>query len=253
MNRRNVRRLFFTTLLFCAALMIKPPCFAASSGSDVGYGSIGIGIGTGGLGVDFAYPVFDHLDVRVGYDFGSISGDRTEDDIEYDAKLKFSSARLIADIKPFGGGFRISAGLYTGTPKIDAKARGLDDYDLGDNTYRGDLDIDGEIDLGGAAPYLGLGWGGTAGTTGFGVSFDLGVLFAKSPKAHLDVSGYACDAGQNDDCDPSPDADGFDVNGTTPQAAQFRADRDAEIDELEDDAKSYDLWPILRLGLHYRF
>lgn len=222
--------------------------------SEAASGSAGLSIGTGGLGIDYAYPVASFLDVRAGYDFGSISKNHEEDGIDYRAKLKFSSARLLADLKPFGGGFRISAGLYTGTPEVDLESRGgQDDYDIGDRTYTGDLMLDGKVDIGGAAPYLGIGWGGTTSGSGFGVSFDIGVLFASSPNASLDATGTACDATATPGCDPNG-PDGFNVNDLDdPRAVQFQANKDAEIAKLEDDAKDYDLWPIIRLGLHYRF
>lgn len=216
------------------------------------YGSLGLGIGTGGLGIDYAYPLHRLLDVRAGYDFGKIKKNTEEDGVDYDAELKFSSARLLLDYKPFGGGFRISAGLYTGAPELELHAQGDDDYELGENDYNGDLTADGKIDLGGAAPYLGLGWGGTASTTGFGASFDVGVIFTGSPKVTLRVpDGRACLANDDEDCDPQ--ADGFDVNDGSPEALAFQADVDLEREEVEDDARDFKLWPILRIGLHYRF
>lgn len=232
-----------------AAALVPAKGFA---GEGPRYGSFGIGVGTGGLGIDYAYPVHRLLDVRAGYDFGSIQHDDDQDDVAYEGELKFSSARLLLDFKPFGGGFRISAGLYTGAPELELHADGVDDYELGDNDYNGDLVADGKIDLGNAAPYLGLGWGGTASTTGFGASFDIGVIFTGSPDVKLQVTeGRACLANENEDCDP--DADGFDVNDGSPEALTFQNDVELEREEVEDDARDFKLWPILRFGLHYRF
>lgn len=230
--------------------------YAADENARVG--SFGFGVGTGGLGVDYAYPLHKYLDIRAGYDFGSLNRDEEEEGIEYEAELKFSAARLLADYKPFGGGFRISAGLYTGSPELELKASGEDQYDVGEREYNGDIDILGDIDLGSTAPYLGIGWGGTAGTTGFGVSFDLGVLFTDSPKVGLTVPrGRACDATDKPDCDPngpgSFDVAADDPSNPTELSDQFRADVEQERADLEDDAKDFELWPIIRLGLHYRF
>lgn len=250
------------TVTLCAtlgslALALTAPAAWAKDGAAK-YGSFGIGVGTGGLGIDYAYPVHEYFDVRAGYDFGSVSFDYEDEDeeegtsISGDAKLKFSAAKLLLDYKPFKGGFRISAGLYTGLPEFDLEASGLDDYEVGEGSYRGDLDVDGNVELGGTAPYLGIGWGGTAGTTGFGASFDIGVIFGSSPDVALDVSGTACDSSVNEDCDP--DVDGFDVNDPDdPRAQQFQTDLNDEIAEIEDDGKDFDMWPVIRLGLHYRF
>lgn len=241
-----------------------PLCLALSApalhaGEQVQWGSFGVAVGTGGLGIDYAYPLHDYFDVRAGYDFGSLSFDYDDEDedegtsISGDAKLKFSAAKLLLDYKPFKGGFRISAGLYTGLPELDLEASGLDDYEVGEGSYRGDLDVDGNAELGGTAPYLGIGWGGTAGTTGFGASFDIGVIFGSSPDVTLDVSGAACDSSLDEECDPDG-AEGFQVDDPNdPRAQQFQTDLNDEIAEIEDDAKDFDMWPILRLGLHYRF
>ncbi|WP_420465185.1 hypothetical protein [Panacagrimonas sp.] len=226
---------------------------AIAEESSLHAGAFGLSVGTGGLGVDYALPLNAYLDLRAGYDFGSLSLDREEDGIDYDADLEFSSGRLLADFKPFRGGFRISAGYYTGTPDLELEAQGRDDYDIGERTYTGDVLLLGDLDLGSGAPYLGLGWGGTAGTRSFGMSFDLGVLFTDNPEVALAVPrGRACDATANPGCDPNG-VESFDVTGNSPQAQVFRAELDRERQNLEDDAQDYDLWPILRLGLHYRF
>lgn len=223
----------------------------AHASEPVQWGSFGVGIGTGGLGIDYAYPVNPYLDIRAGYDFGSLKRDSEEEGVDYEVELKFSSARLIADYKPFKGGFRLSAGLYTGSPELELDASGEDDYEVGDRTYFGDADIAGDIDLGSTAPYLGLGWGGTAGTTGLGVSFDIGVLFTDKPEVALSVPrGMVCDA-TDGDCDPA--TEGFDVTGDSAEAVEFRAQVENERQNLEDDSQDYDLWPIIRLGLHYRY
>ena len=231
----------------------KEPVMSSARPEGARYGSFGVGVGTAGLGIDFAYPITPWLDIRAGYDFGSVKFDYDDEDDEEgtsvsgDAKLKFSAGKLLADFKPFRGGFRISAGLYTGLPELDLDASGLDTYEIGEGEYRGDLRAKGKIDMGGVAPYLGIGWGGTTSGTGFGASLDIGVIFGKSPKVDLDINGLACDASVNEDCDPA--TDGTEVS-TNPD---FQADRAAEIDEIEDDAKDFDMWPVIRFGLHYRF
>lgn len=233
-----------------AGVMTDP----AAAGNGVRYGSFGISAGTGGYGIDFAYPLHEYFDVRVGYDFGKFSFDFEEDaddenadPIEYQADLKFSSARLLIDYKPFGGGFRISAGFYTGTPELEGRSDDRQNgVELGDGVFNIDGRVRADADIGSGAPYLGIGWGGTAGARGFGFSFDLGVLFADSPSFDIAVSGMACDASEDISCDPQA---GFDA-GTDPA---FQAEVEAERRELEDDSKDFDMWPILRTGIHYRF
>lgn len=221
---------------------------AAASRSHHG---LGLRFGTGGFGVDYTYGLSRYVDLRAGYQFGSYSFNAEEEGIDYRAKLKISAAEAMVDIKPFGGGFRLSLGVLSRMPEATLKAAGLDDYEINDTIYRGDLKLNGRVDLGKVAPYAGIGWGGTTNGSGFGASFDLGVMFGKSPNVRLDASGRACDA-SGGVCDPNG-PEGFDVNGTTALAQQFQADKDAEIAKLEDDAKDFRFWPVLTLGLHYRF
>jgi len=231
-----------------AALMVP---FAASA-DPAPHGGVGVRLGTGGIGVDYSYGLNRYVDLRAGYSFGSYSRTQEEDDIDYDAELKINAFVAMVDIKPFAGGFRITTGLYSSSPELELNASGLDDYEVGDKEYRGNLKIDGGLDLGSAAPYLGIGWGGTTNTTGFGVSFDMGVMFTSSPDVALDASGRACDATANPACDPAG-AEGFEVDGADPRAQQFQADLNQEVTNLEDDAKDFKLWPVIGLGLHYRF
>ncbi|MFC4252376.1 MAG: hypothetical protein ACPHN2_06590 [Sinimarinibacterium flocculans] len=238
--------------LIAAGLLaaLAQPAHAADDADTALYGGIGLRLGTGGLGIDYTYGINRYVDVRAGYYFGSIDTTAEEDDIEYDAELEFSALSAMVDIKPFKGGFRISAGIHA-PPELALYADGMDEYEVGDRRYTGDLVLDGKADLGSAAPYLGLGWGGTTNDRGLGVSFDIGVIFAKSPDVSLDVTGRACDSTAAP-CDPDG-ASGFDVSGSDPRAQQFQADKEQEVRNLEEDAKDFDLWPVLMIGLHYRF
>lgn len=233
------------------AAAVEPAAETAGAGSPLG---LGLRLGTTGIGIDLGYGLNRYVDLRAGYNFGSYSGEQEEDGIDYDGELKISAATFMVDLKPFAGGFRITAGLYTGSPELDlnAKSRSTsEEFEIGDRTYLGDgLALDGGIDLGSTAPYLGIGWGGTTNGRGLGVSFDLGVLFTKSPDVSLLASGRVCDA-TDGACDPV--ADGFDVNADTPEANAFQAQLTNEVANIEDDAKDFKLWPVVNLGLHYRF
>lgn len=225
---------------------------SADAASDTSrYGGLGLRFGTAGFGIDYTYGINRFLDVRAGYHFGSYSDTFDEDGIDYDGELKISGASLMLDVKPFAGGFRISAGLFTGTPEFELKASGRNEYEIGDTTYDGNLRLDGGIDLGSTAPYLGIGWGGTTNGTGFGVSFDLGVMFTGSPDVSMVASGLACEVGGNPACDPTDENSPGVINASADPT--FQAELDKEIANIEDDAKDFKVWPVLMFGLHYRF
>lgn len=246
--------MIYPRYLAAVLLLASASVHADEGATDEGLaaGGLGLRFGTAGIGLDYTYGINRYVDVRAGYHFGSFSDSVEEDGIDYDGELKISAATLMLDLKPFAGGFRVSAGIFTSPPEFELAADGQDDYEVGNGTYTGDLRLDGGIDLGSTAPYLGLGWGGTTNGSGFGVSFDLGVMFTSAPDVTLDVAGTACNSTLAP-CDPNG-ATGFDVNDPNdPRAQQFQADKDEEIRNLEEDAKDFELWPVLMFGLHYRF
>lgn len=257
-GERNNRALARQRVCAAAALaigggLVSAPAHSADDHAD--FGGVGVRFGTAGFALDYTYGINRYVDVRGGYHFGSYDREQEEDGIAYQGELEISAFTAMADIKPFGGGFRLSLGAFSSPPELALKANGRDDYELGDATYRGDLVLNGDLDLGSLTPYFGLGWGGTANATGFGASFDIGVMFAKSPDVSLAVNGRACDASPgtgNPDCDPSG-AEGFDVNGDSPQVQAFQANVDREARNLEDETEDFNMWPVIMLGLHYRF
>lgn len=215
-------------------------------------GGFGASASTNGVGVECAYSVSPRFDVRAGYDFGSLPLNQIEQGITYDSEIKFSAGRLLLDFKPFGGGFRLSGGLYTRAPELDMRAAGSGRVELNGRAFNADVKLDGAIELGGATPYVGLGWGGSPAGSGFGASLDAGVLFTGAPRVTLSSpSGFACDATQAPDC--SPESDGFNVSDDSAQAAAFASALETERQDLGDDAKDVRFWPVVRVGLHYRF
>ena len=223
-----------------------------TQGRSMSMGTVGAHVDTTGFGVEYRFGLNRFIDLRAAYDFGSYSDTYDDDGTEYKAKLKISAPVGLIDIKPFAGGFRISAGVYGGAPELKLKSKGQDDYDVGESTYTGDLSMKGKADLGSAAPYLGIGWGGTTNGTGFGVSFDMGVMFTKAPNVSLDATGRVCDS-TNGACDPNG-AEGFDIESSNdPRVAQFMDDLQQEVSDIEDDTKDFKFWPVLALGFVYRF
>jgi hypothetical protein len=94
-------------------------------------------------------------------------------------------------------------------------------------------DARGRADFGSLAPYVGLGYGRALSADGhFSFLFDLGVAFPGSPDVTLDVT---CNA----------------PNATL--CAQLASDAAAEERELQDDADDYKYWPVLAIGVSYKF
>lgn len=192
-------------------------------------------ISSAGIGADVSYGLHPMFGLRAKLYGGSLSRDFTESGIRYDAKLKFNSITALADFHPFAGGFRLSAGLMANSTKFDLTGKAESGtieingvrYNAADvGTVHGRVSFD-------TSPYLGLGWG-TAPTGGTGVFFssDFGVLFQKT-KASLTGA-----------CGPSLPA---------PACTQLQSDLRAEEQQFRDAVDDFKLYPLLSVGVGYRF
>lgn len=242
--------------VLAAALLLGMPA-AMAQGEEAGEPGSNAGLalraGSGGIVLEYAYGLGSAVDLRVGYAFGSFSGTVEEDDIDYDGDVEFGAVQAMLDYKPFGGGFRVSAGAYSSAPQIALVARGDNDqYRIGNSEYTVTGRLDGDIDLGSFAPYVGIGWGGTTRDTGLGLSIDAGVMFADVPAVSLAAQGRACNSTLTS-CNPDG-LTGFDVNDPNdPRAATFRSELERERATFEQEIDDLRYWPVVSLGLHYRF
>ena len=80
-------------------------------------------VGTAGLGVDFTAAINDNFKVRAGYSSYEYSTNHTEENIDYDAKLRLAGFSLLADYHPWAGGFRVTAGGYAPKHRIGGAAK----------------------------------------------------------------------------------------------------------------------------------
>lgn len=193
-------------------------------------------LGTTGLGVHLSVPVQPNLNARFGLNYLNYSYDTNTSNVNYDFKLKLQTFDALLDYFPMDGGFRVSTGLVYNGNKIDAKAKRNSNgtYTLNGTTYSAATagNINGNIDFRKIAPYLGIGWGNAVKDSGWGFSTDLGVLFQGSPNTSLTNSGC-----------------------TAPAAvcAQLASDLAAENRSLSDKVHSFRAYPVLRVGVNYRF
>lgn len=215
------------TLLISLLALAGSPAFA-----DVG---AGLQVGTTGYGADVGYQISERFGARVGYSTLDYSRSMHNTDVKYDAKLKISSFRALADYE-IGSGFRVSGGLMFNDNKININGRpNGNTYTINGNTYQAN-DVGsfaGSIKLGNnVAPYLGLGYGMIA-QKGFGFFADLGVMYMGKSRTSLEVT-----------CGSSL---------STLQCIQLRNDAEAERRKVEDKAKDYKWYPVLTAGISYAF
>lgn len=192
--------------------------------------------GTAGLGVDFIAAINDNFKVRAGYSTYEYNTNHTEEDIDYDAKLRLAGFSLLADYHPWAGGFRVTAGGYSPKHRISGVAKysgaastvTVNGRDYSSSDLQ-NLNLDAKWK--GFRPYLGLGYDGFNKTkAGLFFTADVGVIFSGSPSVNL-----------NANC----------VNAALCELAA--ADIAAEERKLRDDINGAKYLPVVQVGIGYRF
>jgi len=196
----------------------------AYAGERVG---IGVKVGTLGFGVDITGRINNWLGVRGSLNTADASQSREVSDIEYDGQFAFGASGILVDFHPFKGDFRLSAGYMRNRTGVDMDATPNTDTKIGDTTYT-PTDIgtlSGSIDFKENVPYFGLGYGSAAkGPHRIKFLLDVGVLSQGSGDVTLTSSGGGVSA----------------------------ADLQKEEQQIEDDIKNYDLWPVIAFGISFR-
>ena len=192
--------------------------------------------GTTGLGAEIAVPLTQRLAARIWANGGSLSRDLTESGIRYDARLRFGAAFALADLHPFAGSFRISAGVAYNDNRFDFTGRGDGSTIEINGVPYNSADVgtlNGRVRFEKSSPYFGIGWGGAPrGVAGFGATVDLGVMFQRT---RASLTGT---------CGPSLPA---------PACTQLQNDLRAEEVQFRDAVDDFKAYPVLSLGLSYRF
>ncbi len=205
--------------------------------------SLGINAGTTGLGLQLHAGVSETLNVRLGYSrfSGSEGVDADDnngvpnDELRYDGTLKLNNLSLLADWYPWAGNFHVSAGgvLNDNDLKVKARCNNPSGCEVGeDNFSRTEIGtITTDIDFNSFGPYLGIGWGNpVGGETGIHWNFELGVIYVGEPSVEMSSNGNCA---------------GF--------LSTCRNAIEDEANELEDDLSDLQFYPVISLGLGYRF
>jgi hypothetical protein len=216
-----------TALALAAAIALALP--ATVFGQGIG---IGARIGTLGAGGEVSVGFGSRLAVRGGFGVFPVDPKGTFSDIEYELNPPSNIWNVGVDLYPFGGGFRISAGM------LNRKAYGLhgtttQTTTIGGQQYSGDIVVNGTLtNEKETAPYASIGFGRTY-SKGIGLFLDLGA--AQMGEADITLTGTCKLSGTQTDC--------------TSQS-QFNSDLQAEADNAEADVGTYLKWhPVLQIGL----
>jgi len=195
--------------------------------------SLGIRGGTLGAGVELSHAFGRRTGVRLNADGFNFSRTATQDNIQYDMKLKLQTASLLGDWYPFASNFRISAGAMLNRNKFTLKGQPTGGtYTINGVTYNAAEvgSFDAQVDFNKAAPYVGIGYGRPI-NSGLSLTFDLGVMFQGTPKSQINVT----------------------CTGTTPSCSTLQSDAAAEQARLDDSLRNFKYYPVVSLGLAYTF
>lgn len=203
--------------------------------------------GTLGFGLQVHRHLNDNLNLRLGFNTYETDEDVDDGDLTYNGELKLFTIGALVDWHPFDSGFRVSGGLYISQNEIEvtAKTNAVGTYTIGNEEWRiGTAEVLGEAEFANVAPYVGLGWGRGVGKGRWSFLIDAGVLSQGSPDTNLDVKG-------NNTVDRL--VNGVVVETVAINSAVFQNSIDDQRDELESDLESLEIYPVLSIGVAYRF
>ena len=226
---------FILFLIGLTGCFLLSPVSSLAEDETVGLG-IGVKAGTLGGGVVLCVGLPGNTRIRGGFNYFTFSFDSTLSDINYDFDIEFSSFSALFDWHPFGSSFYLSGGAYFNNNTIGVEGS-VDEGVLPLQVpYAAALSnlvtISGDVEFQPVAPYAGIGWRSNSGERGWGVAFDLGVLFQGAP----DVTNLKVNAP-------------IDVNGVT-EVKTFLAEQEEEI---EDELSFFQFYPVASLMLTYHF
>ena len=207
----------------------------------------GLHASTLGAGLTVGTDISPFLAARASANYFSYEMDGSRADNEYSGDLDLRSVGILGDWHPFENGFRITGGAFLNGNQLSLST-GPGTVDIGKREYQGNLNA--EVSLNRLAPYLGLGWrSGRGEAGGFSFFVDAGVMFQGSPK--LSASGNAV-SGENS-CEFNLSDQGRATISSGCGLQELRTDLELEHSELKDDLSEFELYPVVMVGMTYRF
>ena len=218
------------TRLILPALAAFALSAGAASAQNV---AVGTNVGTTGVGFEAQLKMGPVFVLRANVEQLDHDIDESYDGIDYSGAFAFDTVGGFVDMHPFGNAFLISGGAYLGDRDISLGATPTVPVEIGGTIYSPSQvgTLSGTIKLQDVAPFVGIGWDDTFTRQGpWGFRAIAGVAFSDTPEVALDSTG-----------------------GSLSNNAIFRDRLDDEAREIEKDVEGYGLFPVVQLGLNYRF
>jgi hypothetical protein len=206
--------------------------FAACSGSIAHASEVYGQVGTEGVGLGYGYSFASMANVRAEFNGFSFSHGFNAGDLHYDGTIKLYHGGLYGDFFPAPSvvPFRVTAGLLIGGDEFDGTASPIGGtITINGTAYAAQGEqVQAKVTLPTVRPYIGIGFGHSPiAKKGFSMFFDAGVAYGR-PHVELDVpANIVAEAGQ--------------------------ANVNAQQQQLQDKADNWKFYPIVKVGVSYRF
>jgi hypothetical protein len=187
--------------------------------------------GTLGAGIGAALPLNSWTGVHAEFEGLGFSHSVNVNDNEYDGHLKLLQGGLYFDVFPFrSSGFRLTAGALINDDELSAHAvpNEQGNYKIGDDYVPAVGPApSATVTLPRVMPYVGIGYGHKPVSKGFGLTFDLGVAYGR-PRTHYNVPAI------------------YSMFTT-------QANIDEQEQKITDKVERYKVYPVVQIGVSYRF
>lgn len=197
--------------------------------------AVGVSGGTTGLNGEVSFKANRFIHLRGGYNYFQYDLDDGYEDIDYSGELDLSNFGAFVDLHPFGNSFLLTGGAFIGDKGLNLVAESSSTYEIGDQTFTsaqiGTLHLDAELES--TAPFVGLGWDTTfQNDNTWGFKIMAGAMFTGTPGVDL-----------------------YTVGGTRTPAEDAALQQEIAEEEanLQDDVDSYEVYPVVQLGLTFAF
>ncbi len=189
-------------------------------------------ISTLGLGLEAAFPMTQSINARLGFNTYKYSFNEATTSngltTNFSGNLNLGSLQALADWHPWEGSFRVSGGLVYNNNKFTMTAQpSAGTINIGGVPYpvAAGQHVNATVDFTKVAPYLGIGLGRTPKNTGLSFTSDIGILFQGTPNASV----------------------------TTNITGVDDADLNKANTDLKDALKSFNIYPVISIGIGYTF
>lgn len=193
----------------------------------------GAGVGTTGLYVEGQFRVTSRISLRGTWEFMEFERDQDVDDVTYSGRLDSGVIGGFIQVHPLESNFFISGGGLFGDRAVTLGAQPSGPVTVGDQTFTPTQigRLEGEADLGDRAVSLATGWDSTFSRVhGLGWRVMAGVAVGQEPQVNLRSVGGS-------------------LSGDPALETQLRR----EESRIEDQASELRFYPVVQVGLTWRF